>query len=255
MRRLFFTCKITLWLALLAGGFLNCSSPSPSSSGSTNLVGTGARDYLSAETYTSLVIEIQAVTGYAPSAVTQAAIADFLSAYLNKPGGITIHMDAPLTSPGKMAYSITDVEGIEQANRTLFDSGTQKTAYFLFLDGASTSDSSSGQILGQAYGSSSLVIYEKTIQNLSGGLGQPSRDVLEKTVTQHELGHILGLVDVGTAMQSAHQDSAHGAHCSNTACLMYWEVDTSNFIGNLLGGTVPPLDADCAADLHANGGF
>lgn len=216
--------------------------------------GDSARDYLATDSYTSLVVEIQAVSGYRPSATAQTNLVNFLATYLNKPGGVTIHLDADIAPPGKTTYSIADVQSIEASQRTLQSAGTQAVAYFLFLDGNSTSDSSSGQILGQAYAPSSLVIYEKTIQNLSGAIGQPSRAVLESTVMQHEFGHILGLVNIGTPMQSAHQDTAHGAHCTNTACLMYWQVDTSNFVANLLGGTVPTLDSGCTADLHANGG-
>lgn len=242
---------LLITMLLLSAG---CSTTTTDSS-SVAAVGSFAQGYLTSAVYSSLVIEIQAVSGYRPSAGTQTNLVNFLTARLNKPGGITIHLDADIASPGKTSYGLDDVRAIEAANRTLQSAGTQAVAYFLFLDGASTSDSGSGQILGQAYAESSLVIYEKTIQNLSGGVGQPTRVVLESTVTQHEFGHILGLVNTGTAPQSAHQDGAHGAHCSNTSCLMYWQVDTSNFLANLLGGTVPSLDAACAADLHAAGGI
>ena len=244
------TCILSGTLILNVG----CTNTS-SNSATTSGVGNSAKDLLTATPYTSLVIEIQPVTGYTPTVGAQNALVTFLNNYLRKSGGITVHVDAPIASPGKTSYSLADVQAIEAANRTLRSSGTQAVAYFLFLDGASTSDSGSSQILGQAYGATSLVIYQKTIQNLSGSIGQPSRQVLETTVMEHEFGHILGLVNVGTPLQSAHQDSPHGAHCTNTSCLMFWQVDTSDFLGNLLGGTVPSLDANCIADLHANGGL
>jgi len=73
-------------------------------------------------------------------------------------------------------------------------------------------------------------------------------------VATHELGHVLGLVDLGSAMQQTHKDAAHGNHCDVTSCLMFWSVNTSDFVANLLGGTIPTPDAKCAADLTANGG-
>ena len=238
---------IVMWL--ISG----CTTSVSTNSGTS--VGAESHDYLSAATYTSLIVEIQAVSGYRPSAGAQTNLVSFLNSYLNKPGGITVQVDADISSPGKTSFSLDDVRAIESAHRTLQSAGTQAVAYFLFLDGGSTSDSGSGQILGQAHAQSSLVIYEKTIQNLSGGFGQPTRVVLESTVMEHEFGHILGLVNTGAPLVSAHQDVAHGAHCTNTSCLLYWQVDTSNFLANLLGGTVPTLDANCAADLHAAGGI
>jgi hypothetical protein len=222
--------------------------------GATVSPGGSARDYLTSTPYTSLVIEMQSVSGFAPTATAKNNLISFLQARLNKPIGVTI-VDETIASPGQSSYSLDDVRRIETASRKLSNSDTKMTAYFLFLDGNSTSDSSSGQILGTAYAPSSMVIYEKTIQSLSGTpVTQPSTAVLESTVLEHEFGHLLGLVNTGTVPQNEHQDSAHGAHCSNTACLMYWNVDTSGIIGNLLGGTVPSLDADCLADLKANGG-
>jgi hypothetical protein len=217
--------------------------------------GSSARDYLTSSSYTSLVIEMQSVSGYAPTTTAKNNLISFLQARLHKPLGITI-ADETITSPGQSSYTLDDVKRIESTSRKLSSSGSQMTAYFLFLDGNSTSDSSSGQILGTAYAPSSMVIYEKTIQSLSSvPVTQPSTAVLESTVLEHEFGHLLGLVNTGTSPQSTHQDTAHGAHCTNTACLMYWNVDTSGIIGNLLGGTVPSLDADCLADLQANGGI
>lgn len=231
--------------------FQNCSG---GSSASTTITGAGASNYLTATSYQSLVIEIQAVSGYEPSVTTQNNLVSFLQARLNKPGGITVIIDTDIAPPGQTSYSIDDVNRIEAQNRKLQSSGTQAIAYFLFLDGTSASDSSSGQILGQAHSSSSIVIYEKTIKGLAGSIGQPSVAVLESTVLEHEFGHLLGLTNLGSQMQTSHQDTAHGNHCSITSCLMYWNVDTSNIVSNLLGGTVPSLDSDCLADLKAAGG-
>jgi hypothetical protein len=242
-------------LLLTAAALLATTSCTSPSSSPTAGPGAQARDYLSAQTYTSLTIEIQAVVGQEPTAAAKTGLVNFLQTYLNKPGGITIHVDTSIASPGKTSYSIADVETIEAARRTQHSSGSNLTAYFLFLDGPYSGNASGRQVLGIAHGPTSLVIFEKSIQDLSGGISQPTTAVLESTVMEHEFGHILGLTNTGSPMQTPHQDTANGKHCSNTACLMYWQVDTSDFLGNLLGGTVPQLDADCVADLHANGGL
>ena len=68
------------------------------------------------------------------------------------------------------------------------------------------------------------------------------------------MGHILGLVDIGSPMQTNHKDAAHGNHCNNTNCLMYYASETTDVLGFLITGNVPVLDANCRADLTANGG-
>ena len=252
--------QVSSGLRLILVSLFSAAALASSSCGSTTTTvinenpGAAAHDFLSASPYSTLTIEIQSVTGYAPTSTAVTNLQNFLAARLNKT--TTNVVSETIASPGQTSFSIDDVRRIESANRTHFASGSNIVAYFLFLDGNSTSDTSSGSILGQAYGPSSMVMYEKTVKNNSGSIGGVSTAVLESTVLEHEFGHILGLVNTGTTPQTAHQDSAHGAHCSVTSCLMYWSVETTQGLGNILsgGGTVPALDANCIADLQANGG-
>ncbi|MCH8545565.1 MAG: hypothetical protein LAT54_02430 [Cryomorphaceae bacterium] len=91
-----------------------------------------------------------------------------------------------------------------------------------------------------------------TIANNSGGLSRPSREKIETTIMHHELGHLLGLVDVGTPMVDNHKGEE--AHCNNSNCLMYHSVETVEFLSVLLSQPVPTLDDKCLADLRNNGG-
>ena len=129
-----------------------------------------------------------------------------------------------------------------------------RAKYFFFADADYAGNSGDAKVLGVAYGSSSMAIFEKIVQDYSGGLTQPAVTTLESTVIHHEFAHILGLVNNGTAMQAAHQDEAHGRHCNNKGCLMYYAAETTDIVGLLTGGNVPQLDASCIADLQANGG-
>lgn len=45
---------------------------------------------------------------------------------------------------------------------------------------------------------------------------------VEQATLIHEMGHAVGLVNNGVSMINPHQDSAHGAHCSNPDCVMYY---------------------------------
>ncbi len=223
--------------------------------------GASAHDLLSADKYQSLLIEIQAMQGFEPTAQAQSALQDFITARVNKPGGVTVVVDPPIPAQNKGAYTLNDVGQLEAANRQNYTTGTRVVSYFLFLDGASTEDDaqSGRKILAYAYQNTSMAVFEKTIQSISGSLpGQASLSTVETTVVEHELGHLLGLVNLspGTPIQSPHQDTPNGNHCNVKSCLMYFSVNTSDVVKNLLsfGGTPPALDAQCLADLKANGG-
>lgn len=209
-----------------------------------------ANDFLSDRNYDKLVLEIQAVGGFHPDSQTIAALQTFLEQRLHKPGGISIVLTS-IASPGKTAYSQADIEAIEKASRTQKTKEGTLTAYLLCLDGDYASNTGNTKALGIAYANTAMAIFEKTIRDYSGGLGEPSTATLETTVIEHEIGHLFGLVNSGTPLRSAHDDGSH--HCTNTNCLMYHQVETTDIVANLLNG-VPELDADCINDLKGNGG-
>jgi len=210
-------------------------------------------DFLSADYFDKLIVEIRYIHGFEPTQKTQDNLLAFLNARLHKPAGISV-VKGNIPSPGVASYSLDRIEDIESAHRTQYSRGRTLTAFIFFADAGYSGDGSSAKTLGIAYGLTSMVIFEKTIHDYSGGLTQPSRTVLETTVAHHELGHILGLVNNGTPLQSSHQDVAHDRHCNNSNCLMHYVAETSDIVANLLGGNIPQLDAACIEDLRANGG-
>lgn len=212
-----------------------------------------ANAFLSEKNFDRLIVEVQYVKGFQPKAESMDRLQEFLQARLNKPEGIVI-MQNEIPSPGKQAYSLKDLQELEKARRTQLTKEKTLTAWFFFADGDFAGNSGNSKVLGIAYGGSSMVIFEKTIQEYSGGLTQPSVSKLESTVIHHEFAHIMGLVNNGTEMQEQHQDEAHGRHCNNKNCLMYYTAETTDIVGNLTGGDIPQLDARCLSDLKANGG-
>lgn len=222
-------------------------------SGNLKITGSSANDLLSAAKYQSVVIEVLYVQGLRPEAQTLVNLKNFMMARLNKPGGITI-TERQIASPGLTPYDINEIVGIEMLNRTLYNNGGVLTLYLLFLDGGYATDTASNFTLGTAYRNTSFVMFENTIRNLSDSPLEPNRITLESTVIQHELGHLLGLVNLGSPMQTEHNDETHDKHCDNEDCLMFWKTENSTMIGSMVGSGVPQLDANCLADLRANGG-
>ncbi len=215
----------------------------------TKAVGASANDLLTSSKYSSVKIEIQYMPLYPPSAAAIDNLINFLNSLINKPGGITV-VQAPILSGGKNVYSLDDITSIEKNNRSVFTSGTQIGINFLYVDGNYTE----ANVLGFAYRNTSMCLFGKTLSENSGALGQPSRLKLESTILEHEIGHLLGLVNLGSAMQTNHEDLSHAKHCNNSNCLMYYASQTTGIGGVLMNGNVPVLDANCKADLTANGG-
>lgn len=216
-------------------------------------VGESAGELLKAADFNKLKVEIQYPQGFKPKDATLDKLKDFLNQYLNKPEGIQI-VKSQIEAPGQSEYSIDDIRNIEDANRSVYNQDQTLGVYVFFADGNHEDDSDDGQILGTAYQNTSTVLFEETIQELSGGLNEPSQTKLETAVLKHEFGHIMGLVALGSPMQQDHQDEDNGNHCDVDDCLMYWATETSDVVDNLLGGSIPTLDSQCQNDLKANGG-
>ncbi|MCG6188526.1 zinc metalloprotease [Maribellus maritimus] len=213
-----------------------------------------SNDFLSESKYVKLVIEITAVQGFEPSAEAVNNLKVFLENLLNKSGGITIVSNS-IASPEKESYSLADIKEIEENCRTSYPEGKTLTAWFFFADADYAGNEDDSKVLGIAYTSTSMAVFEKTIDEFSGGFWKPSTKILEETVMKHEFGHILGLVNNGTDMVENHQDTSHGSHCNNEDCLMYYAAEHSSGVVRFLrGGEVPSLDASCLVDLKNNGG-
>jgi hypothetical protein len=204
-------------------------------------------DFLSSSKYETLIINITYVEGYQPSAAALTNLQNFLNARLNKPGGIT-YVYKSISSPAKSSYTIDDLRELEKDYRSSYSKRKTLVAFVFFAD----APYSQGDVLGIAYGNSSIGIFEKVIKDHSGGIGQPQEDILETTVLEHEFSHLMGLVDNGSKMVTGH--SANGKHCNNENCLMYYATETTNIMANIIGGQVPELDNNCIADLRKNGG-
>ena len=217
-------------------------------------VGDSANDLLSDTDHDELSFELFFVAGFKPTDNTIDNFKDFLGERLNKPGGVTIELKQ-IDSPGQDVYTIEDIIAIEDDIRTNFNDGNKLAVFGIFVDGSYSENTEDGSVLGVAYRNTSFVIFEETVQSFSGQTFAPSRTVLETTVVSHEFGHLMGMVNAGTPLQSDHQDVPHGRHCTTEGCLMFFTAETGEgLISSLSGGTIPVFDSLCLDDLKANGG-
>ncbi|MGJ8683977.1 MAG: membrane metalloprotease [Nonlabens sp.] len=249
-----------LCLFIIGIGLNACSSDDKDSdtggilSNKLNL-GASAHGLLSDEVYKKIIIEAVYVDGFKPEQASLNNLMSFLNARLHKSQGISL-IERNVPSQNMSSYTLDQVASLEDQLRTQFNTEDTLAIFILFTEESNASDTSNSVTLGTAYRNTSLVMYQKTIEELSGGVGQFSRVDVETTVYEHEFGHIMGLVNVGTMIQSDHEDLVNTGHCDVDGCLMNADLDTLNPLGmtGMMGSGILSLDAQCIADLQANGG-
>ncbi len=117
--------------------------------------------------------------------------------------------------------------------------------YFLFPKGVYEDDS----VLGVAVDASTLAVFKDSIDDSVNFLGRPSADEIERAVTVHEAGHLLGLVNLVYQSPIPHEDPDHPGHSNNDDSVMYWAIESSS-IGNIFSGSIPDeFDDDDKSDL------
>ncbi len=234
----------------------------------------GPADIVTDATYDRLIIEVDYITGHAPDAEALAIMADEIQALvargsIEKSGGFDVVLDdaLPAHAQANHAYTFDEQRALSIAHRDLQPAPGEAFVHMLYLDGHSDRDDDQGRILGYAYSGSWIAMFGDSIRTscddsaagtlLTASLAEDACDVTEASVLLHEMGHLFGLVNNGTALTSAHEDAVHTKHDVDDACLMYWAVDTSSAVDVvvnrfLVGDTgVAPFDAACLADLDA----
>lgn len=230
----------------------------PSNTYDNRSVGVSANDFLSAKSYKAINVEICYVNTHAethklPDSVITGTV-DFLNKYCNKPGGVKIFERGIPAQGGGL--TIDNLVSIEKVFRSKFVTKDQNNTgvdtisiFILVTDG----DYAEKDVLGLAYKNTSAALFDGIISAHAGESSHPTRTSILLTVLQHELGHILGLVNAGTELQSTHQDDAHGKHCDNVNCLMHHYMQKLEVINYLVNNPIPVLDSACEADLKLNG--
>jgi hypothetical protein len=122
--------------------------------------------------------------------------------------------------------------------------GGPVTIRLAFLGGRFVDDDNA---LGVAVNASTAAVFTERAHAAAGLLGDPGR--VELAVATHELGHLLGLVDL--VLHTGRDDPDHPGHSPNRASVMFWAVE-SDLVGTLLGGgPSTTFDAADRAELAA----
>ena len=85
---------------------------------------------------------------------------------------------------------------------------------------------------------SSIDSFKDSVDEAQGLFGRPSSEEVERAVSVHEAGHLLGLVNLVYTSNYDHEDPEHPHHSNNDNSVMYWAIE-SNDVGNFIFGTIP----------------
>lgn len=216
-------------------------------------VGSWSARFLQGSPYTSLLVEVDYISSEAPTQSALDTLLTRLRAHCNKPNGITLQTRA-LNVPGRATWSVQDTFNLELAQRTTWANGPQAVQYFLYLDGKSDQDTANERVLAWTYTGTSTGIFRESLKAATNAL--VSLAEVEQSVLVHEMGHNLGLVNLGAPLTSNHEDTQHPNHCTNKACSMFWATESFNLQLIQQNGGAPPSDygPECESDLKANGG-
>ncbi|CAN5916576.1 hypothetical protein BH11MYX3_BH11MYX3_36370 [soil metagenome] len=154
--------------------------------------------------------------------------------------------------------TVADILALASAHRDRHDSATTKTYYVIFVSGHfADANGPNANVLGVSIGDTGVLAMFKDVIRSTDVLALPNVvRYVEQSTLVHELGHAIGLVDNGVHVTSTHKDPAHGAHCTNDKCVMYYlnegASDAAQFAQMyVVGGTSILFGAECLGDVDA----
>jgi hypothetical protein len=206
---------------------------------STGSVGSFAPGILSPKQSGEVVVELRQQSGASP----QQASIDHLTSVLRDVAQKTVTgaQGAGIGGGGKN-WSADELRALGGAG--LAQGNGRAVIHLLFVHGTFEGDDS---VLGVAVrGDTAAVFVDRVHAAATPLVGSTG---IEVAVVTHEVGHLLGLVDL--FLHTGRQDPAHPGHSTDQNSVMYWAVE-SDIVAQLLQGG-PPRDFDSAdlADLAA----
>jgi hypothetical protein len=200
-----------------------------------------SRGFLRPTPYSTINLEVDVGGAAAPSQSVVDAMFGVLSRETGKPvaqaGG---HVFA---GRGSGCWSGSDISAAISQRRTR-TTGATASLLALFVDGSYCPDSN---VIALALAATSILVFSGQVESRATSSIGP--DKYMTAVSIHELGHVLGLVNLGYQSRINHEDAAHPYHSTSQDSVMSWAIDRGSLIQQFTNGPPETFDANDEADL------
>ncbi|WP_246031949.1 hypothetical protein [Leptospira fluminis] len=132
-----------------------------------------------------------------------------------------------IPSQGKSLWSAADLAALASTYRKKKSDFQNANFFIAFVKGRMANSSVVAITISGIFnlGAPAIFVFKDAIN----AFPLQYRKSAEQSTVVHELGHAFGLVNNGIPLASGHQDSSHGAHCTNIKCTMYYSIQLGNF--------------------------
>lgn len=215
------------------------STPAPPDT--TGPPGSAATYYLRPAPATGLLLEVSVEAGAEPSGSTIDHVASVLGQVAGKP----VERSGGNAVPGREAWTAADLRAAADAAAVVAQGDAGRAVVRLLYVRGRYADADG--VLGVVVRGDVAVVFSDSVAASSTPL--IGAGAIETAVSMHEVGHLLGLVDLH--LDTGREDPEHPGHSTNRGSVMYWAVESSLVSDLLTGG--PPRNFDDAdlADLAA----
>lgn len=156
-----------------------------------------------------------------------------------------------LPTQGKSTWSAQQVYDLYTQHNQGQGDTNQARFYVYFVNGYAEQGTS---IIGFNISNTPIIVIFKDVVRATGG--NNVQKYVEQSTLVHEMGHALGLVNNGVPITSAHHDIDHGAHTTDSDCVMYYlnegASDMASFVGKfIIGGDISMWGPQVMSDVQS----
>lgn len=231
--------------------------------------------YENPRTYFSTVVSLRVEVAYEPDAVpftgTTAGGLNYWSILEDNLKAVfqarsqTVALTVPrelaamtaLSAQNRAVWTSSQILALADSTRKFRCTSVEADFIVLFLKGHldNGQGAANTSVIGVSLSGTTVIAIFKDVVRASGmNPSGPVPKYVEQSTLVHEMGHALGLVNNGVPHSTAHHDSAHGAHCTSSQCVMNWvnegASDLSTFVAQFIAsGSTVMVGAECLKDI------
>jgi|TARA_B110000240_G_scaffold195155_1_gene244153 hypothetical protein len=197
------------------------------------------------DSYTELIIEIDFESGYKPETSSTDLLKQRISEVCSFSQGISTEFtETNFADVGTWSADDVREQGWDNKNA---DPTVGKTLRWQLIFPAESYEDDS--VLGVAVDASTIAIFGESVDGAAGFFNRPSAEEVENSVMVHEVGHLLGLVNLVYTSPVDHESADKPGHSDNDDSVMYWAIESMS-VGSFISGDLPnDFDQDDKNDL------